>query len=377
MDQKQLKIFVDAHCFDKPTEGMHTFIHGIYSVLVKDYPDLDIYFGVYNIENFKTAFPSVATDHILQYSRRAKGFTRFFSAIPHYIKKYKFDFCHFQYVSPSPIKECKYIVTLHDIAFNRFSSGLPFLYRISRNYFFRTSFRKAKIKTTVSSYSKQNISSDYNIREEEINVIPSGVSNVVNSIRDKPGSRQRIKEKYGMGDFILYVSRIEPRKNHLLLLEVYLELELYKKDIHLVFIGTESIPVPALNNKIGSLSGFEKKYFHWLQHMDTNSLADFYKATSLFVYPSLAEGFGVPPLEAALMGTPVLCSSATAMKDYYFFEPNTFNPDNKQELKEKLQAILNNPPLDKKLDSIANEIKTRYNWEGNAKDFYTLLKNNY
>jgi glycosyltransferase involved in cell wall biosynthesis len=376
MTPKQIKIFVDAHCFDKPTEGVHTFIHGIYSVLLKDYPDLDIYFGVHNITKFKTAFPSVRADHILHYPKSAKGFFRFYSIIPYYIKRYGFDFCHFQYVSPSPVANSKYIVTLHDITFNEFPSGLPFFYRFSRKYFFKKSFEKAAIKTTVSDHSKQSISKSYHISEKEIAVIPSGMSAVVNINSSRPEAIQRIKEKYAIDDFILYVSRVEPRKNHLSLLEAYLELELYKKGVHLVFIGKESIPVFALKNKIRSLSALQRKYFHWFEHSKTNELADFYVASKLFVYPSVAEGFGIPPLEAAALGTPVLCSSATAMKDFNFFEPNIFNPADKMEMKQKLTAMLDKPPLEKNLNAIANEIKSRYNWENNAKKFYTLLMNN-
>lgn len=376
MNQKKIKVFVDAHYFDKPVEGVHTFIHGIYSVLLKDYPDLDIYFGVHNIEKFKTAFPSVSGDHLLHYSAATKGFFRFYSAIPHYIKKHRFDFCHFQYVSPLPIKNCKYIVTLHDIVFNEFPSGLPFFYRFSRKYFFKKSFETAAIKTTVSDYSKQGIAKTYKIREQEISVIPGSVSAVVNTNYNREKSAQRIKEKYAIGDFILYVSRIEPRKNHLSLLEVYLDLELYKKEIHLVFIGKESIRVPALNKKIKSLAASQKKYIHWFGYMETDTLTDFYLTSKLFVYPSLAEGFGIPPLEAAMLGTPVLCSSATAMKDFYFFQPNTFDPSDKMEMKQKLLAMLDKPLLEKNLCAIANEIKSRYNWENSARKFYTLLKNN-
>jgi len=376
MTQKQIKIFVDAHCFDKPAEGMHTFIHGIYSVLLKDYTGLDIYFGVHNVNRFKTAFPSVKNDHILHYPKSANGFFRFYSVIPYYIKRYGFDFCHFQYVVPSPIKNSKYIVTLHDISFNEFPAGLSFFYRFSRKYFFKKSFKTAAIKTTVSNHSKQCISKSYKISEKEIAIIPCGISDVINTNYNRQEATQRIKEKYAIDDFILYVSRIEPRKNHLLLLEVYLELELYKQGLHLVFIGKESIQVPALKNKIRSLHPLQRKYFHWLGHADTKTLTDFYLAGKLFVYPSMAEGFGIPPLEAAALGTPVLCSSATAMKDFNFFEPNIFNPADKMEMKQKLAAMLDQPPLEKNLSAIANEIKSRYNWENNAKKFYTLLTDN-
>ena len=373
MNPQKIKIFVDAHCYDQPREGIHTFVHGIYSVLLSDYPDLDIYFGVYNTENFKKDFPTVKEDHILRYPRLSRGFIRFYTIIPKLIKKHKFHFCHFQYTSPPTIKNTKFIVTLHDVLFNDFPSGLSNFYRYSRNYFFKRSFQQAAIRTTVSSFSKQQISRVYDMAEDKINVIPSGLSDVANTNRIREQAIKRVKEEYGISDFILFVSRIEPRKNHLVLLEAYLELELYKKNIPLIFVGKKSISIPELEKKISSLSAVEKEFFYWFPYAETRMLGDLYLSCKLFVYPSLAEGFGVPPLEAAALGRPVLCSSATAMKDFSFFEPNMFDPTNKKELKQKLSDLLHDAPPDEMLSEIAAQIRSRYSWKTNAGKLYSLL----
>src|SRR5690606_30269482 len=152
------------------------------------------------------------------------------------------------------------------------------------------------------------------------------------------------QEKYGISNFILFVSRIEPRKNHLLLLEKYLKLELYKRGIALVLIGQESVAVPALKFRLQNLSNEQRRYIHWIRQVDQQDLRAFYAACSLFVYPSKAEGFGIPPLEAAMCGAPVLCSASSAMKSFDFFMPYMFDPENPQEFENKLAQIIHTPP---------------------------------
>jgi glycosyltransferase involved in cell wall biosynthesis len=110
-----------------------------------------------------------------------------------------------------------------------------------------------------------------------------------------------------------------------------------------------------------------------LEQVSGEHIEAFYKACRLFVYPSRAEGFGLPPLEAALCKVPVLCSKATAMSDYGFFEPYFFDPGNETFFREQLMAILHSPPNASELDRIATQVMEKYAWEKTAEQFYQLL----
>ena len=200
---------------------------------------------------------------------------------------------------------------------------------------------------------------------------------VAGSDAAKEKAQQCVKEKYGIENFILNVSRIEPRKNHLLLLNTFLELKLYNQGIALVFIGKRSIKTPALEAKVRSLTDKERKYFHWIEQVDQQELELFYRASRLFVYPSKAEGFGIPPLEAAVFQTSVLCSNATAMKDFTFFEPFSFDPENNIEFKKELKAMIHTPSSPAQLHSIAEEVMEKYSWQKSAATLYKLLKENH
>jgi len=191
--------------------------------------------------------------------------------------------------------------------------------------------------------------------------------------QNKEEAAKIVKEKFGIENFILYVSRVEPRKNHALLLEKYIELELYKQHIALVFIGIESMGVARLQKAIQGLNDEERALFFWLNDISQADLSAFYTACRLFVYPSKAEGFGIPPLEAAICGAPVLCSSATAMSSFTFFEPYTFDPENEEEFKHKLLNLVNNPPSAGFLNRVAEQVSEKYQWKQSGEIFYNLL----
>ncbi len=372
---RRIKLFVDAHAFDTEYQGTQTFIRELYMGLLNTHPDLDIYWGAYRTDRIQQIFGSLVNpDNILPYRKVNSGIGRFLFDIPNYIKKYAFDFAHFQYLSPRPQSNCRYIVTLHDVLFNSFRDDFSLGYRTRRNLLFGKSIKNAAIKTTVSSYSQQCIAADYQLPIKQIHVIPNGVNTTIDRYHhSKAEATALVKEKFGVENFILYVSRVESRKNHALLLEKYLKLELYKQNIALVFIGSESAKVERLQTVIQSLTPEQKALFHWFPQVEQSDLSAFYTACRLFVYPSKAEGFGIPPLEAAICKAPVLCSSATAMSSFDFFKPYTFNPQYEHDFEQKLAQMIAEPPSESFLNHVAQTVAEQYPWQRSSDLFYNLL----
>jgi glycosyltransferase involved in cell wall biosynthesis len=378
MAAKKIKLFVDAHVFDKEYQGAQTFIRELYTQLLANHPDLEIYFGAYDTVNISKIFPGVPKANILPYKKRGIGLLRYLFDIPAYTKKHRFDFAHFQYIAPRNSPGCKYVVTLHDILFNDFRQDFSFLYRISRNLLFGSSIKRAHIKTTVSAYSKQRICSYYNIPEADVHIIQNGVNDALMQFQSsKQEAIEVVEQNFGVKNFILYTSRVEPRKNQLLLLKSYLKLELYKRGIALVFIGKDSINISALTKLINNLSGEQKQLFYWIKQVSQSNLAAFYRACKLFVYPSKAEGFGIPPLEAAICGAPVLCSSATAMQDFTFFEPYRFDSADENDFEQKLLQMIDTAPSNTFVEKVAAQISLQYSWQNSSNKFYNLLQANY
>lgn len=367
---QRVKLFVDAHVFDGRFQGTRTFIKGIYTILLQK-PDLLLYLGAYDIENLKENFPDARNIVFIKY-RSTSGIVRLTYDIPSIIRKYKIQYAHFQYIVPL-IKNCKFIVTTHDVIFNEYPDEFSLFYRITKNFLFRISALRADVLTTVSEYSKGSIQKYLGIKASAVHVTPNGVANRFFEKYDKQQSKNFILKNYGFEKFVLYVSRIEPRKNHAFLVKAYLQLKLYQRGYHLVLLGHETIAVPEFDKMMAELSSHIKSFIYINSETNDAGLLQFYRAATVFVYPSKAEGFGIPPLEAAALKIPVLCSNTSAMSDFTFFAGNHIDPFNYELFKEKLEQAVNAPPDDAYLKSVSDVVQHNYSWEQSANKLYEII----
>jgi glycosyltransferase involved in cell wall biosynthesis len=374
VEQRNIKILVDAHALTGGYQGTQTFIIGLYNALHQAGIGVEIFFATTDPVKVKMAFLFADDKQIIAFKKRKPAILRYWVDFPALLKKQHFDFVHFQYVSPLAKYGSRFIVTTHDILFNDYPEQFSWWYRISRNLLFKRSIRQADIKTTVSDFSRKSISRHYGISEKDITVLPNAVGGRFGKPYESGSLVIEVERQFTLENFILYVSRIEPRKNQLLLLKIYLQLELWQQNIPLVFVGSESIAVPELNRLIKSLSAEQRKFIHFYKDINMNALEELYKHCRLFVYPSAAEGFGIPPLEAAVYKVPVLCSNTTAMKDFTFFEPYTFNPADEADFAAQLKAILASPPPAEFINHTEAALREKYSWKNTAEIFYRLLK---
>ena len=361
-----MNILIDAHVFDGKHQGTRTYLKGLYSELIPIAKDWNFFMVASDIDNLKLEFGSHDNVTYIQFKSHNKYY-RLLIELPAIIKKYVIDYSHFQYIG-TPIKTSKQIITTHDILFEQpeFKSYFPLKYRMVNGFLFKRSAQKADVLLTVSSYSRDKISELYNIPIESIHITPNAVkyqfnlgsdSEVPNEIRD-------------LGKYILYVARIEPRKNHLALFKAFNELQLAEKGYKLVFVGRKDITYPELESYISKNSALNKKSVVWLDDVPNESLSKYYKNCALFVFPSFAEGFGIPPLEAMAAGSKLLCSKETAMADFNLPNEITFDPTNIEELKRKICVELERT---EPLTQIYNTILEKYNWSTIATDFYNFM----
>ena len=367
----KIKIFVDAHSFDKEHQGIRSFIKRLY-IALSEHPGYELYFGASNIENLKAELSEIPGARFVRY-RFKSTLMRLLVEVPFHIKRLGIDYAHFQYISPL-IKGCRTIVTTHDVLFLDFKSYFPRFYRISREFLFRYSIRRSDIKTTVSEYSRQRIEYHFKIQAKHIHILPNGVDSSYFRPYDPAISRQYVANKFRAENYILYVSRFEPRKNHLHLLRAYTELQLHKQNICLVLVGHNSLPVPEFTEYYKSLETEIKRHITIIPSADIDDLYHLYRGARALVYPSLAEGFGLPPIEAAALQIPVICSNHTAMSDFSFFNQNHINMVEKELLKKTLQKLLATPSVAPDLEKIAGEIERTYTFDLAVKRFLAALK---
>lgn len=348
---EKIKILVDAYWFDEFYSGVTTYIKGLYNELIK-HDKYEIFLTASNIDRLKLDFPD-ARFNFIKLSSHSKLYRLLFE-YNRIIKENNIDYAHFLYTAPL-IKNCKFIVTTCDLLFIDFPKYFPIKFRIQKTILFYLSAKRADILLTISEYSRTMISKHFRIPIDNILLTPVGMlSEFVQESKN-----QEMTNKGKDRDYLLYVSRIEPRKNHLSLIKAFVELKLYEK-YELIFIGKTTIPLDTINKYMDSLQkSISEKIIH-IENTSEMELIGYYKNASLFIFPSFAEGFGIPPLEALILGAKVICSNTTALLDFDFLQTYQFDPNDIESLKKTIINTLDDDSYP--FEKMKSVILQRYSW---------------
>lgn len=212
---------------------------------------------------------------------------------------------------------CPVFITIHDILYQRISDhkGLKkrlynALYRAQRG----AMARRAAGILTVSEYSRRDIAAFYGLDPDRIAVTFNAVSARFNP-HIPPADIARVKKKYGLNaPYILNLSNFKPHKNPETLIAAYANLSPdIRKRTHLVLAGAHNAFVPPLRAQAKTLH--LSQTIHFPGAIAEADLPALYAGAALFAFPSLCEGFGLPPLEAMACGIPVVASNATSLPE--------------------------------------------------------------
>ncbi|MGV3697706.1 glycosyltransferase family 4 protein [Flavobacterium sp.] len=360
---KKVNIFVDCHVFDGNFQGTTTYIKGLYSELIKD-KHYRFFLGANDIASLESIFGT--HDNVVYVRLKATNkFIRLLFEIPAIIKNHQIDYAHFQYVVP-PIKKCKYILTIHDVLFLDFPEYFPITYRLKNRFLFGKSAKCSEIVLSVSEYSKKQLQKHFGI--DTVTVTPNAVDPVFFEPYDKAAVQAQVRDKFKISKYFLFVSRWEPRKNHYRLLKAFVEKGYYT-NYNMVFVGDKAIENKEYTVYFKSLPQEIKSKIFTFNKVSFNELLLFVRGADLSIYPSVAEGFGIPPLESLAAGVPTICSNTTAMSDFSFLNECLFNPLDIQDLKDKIEIGLNDSKINQKREAMAH----KFSWDQAAEEFKRAL----
>lgn len=365
------RIFIEAHMFDHGFEGSATFVAGLYRALLAAHPDrYELIIGGQFPENAIKAFGSPPQAVAAMY-RSKNRFARLACDVPRILRQEKPDFAHFQYFTPIT-KSCDWIVTIHDVLFNDFPEYFPPNYRRMRNILFPISARRADILTTVSQYSSDRISHWYRINPDRIHVTPNGVE--VAGVGNAERAEARAEGQPG-GPYLICVSRFEPRKNQVAVLRAFLAMELWRRGLSLVFVGSRTLESPAFDAALAQAPDAARRAVHLLSGVSSEALTGLVAGAKAAIYPSLAEGFGLPPLEALTLGVPSICAKVTAMADFDVLDAFFFDPKVAGSLEEKIESVLSDP-LNASLAASegARRVVEEYTWQVSAEILHRAIE---
>lgn len=269
-------------------------------------------------------------------------------------------------------KECKYIVTVHDLIFIHTPQYYHWIDRQIYNFKFRRACRCADRVIAVSEYTKQEIMHYYHTPESKIDVVYQGCDPVF-SQEIEEGKLQEVKARYQLPDkFVLYVGSIEERKNLMLVAKAMAKLN-RRAAIHVVAVGRRTAYVDKIQDFLKA-QGIEH-LFHFYHQVPYADLPSFYKWASTFAYPSRIEGFGIPLLEAISSGVPAIGCTGSCLEEAG--GPNSIyvNPDDAQGMADAILRTCTDEDLRQHMISEGKKYALNFSDEKLSHDLMKVYEN--
>lgn len=228
--------------------------------------------------------------------------------------------------------------------------------------------KRADRLIAISQHTKETLVEALGCREEKIDVVLYGVDHAV--FRPVPVSAD-FRSRYGLDGgrrYLLYVGAESPRKNLPRLLKAFATLRKRMPHVRLLKVGTpEYLPqFRQLQQLIHDLD--LSQHVRFADHPPEEDLVAFYNAADLFVFPSLYEGFGLPPLEAMACGTPVVCSNAASLPEVVGDAAITVDPYDVEALAGAMHRVLDDADLQQDLRLRGLERAAGFTWERTARE---------
>jgi len=263
-----------------------------------------------------------------------------------------------------PLNYNNQIITIHDVSHERHPEWFSKNYCHYYGYMMPRIGKKAHAVLTVSEFSKQEIVETLNINPDKIHVIHSNVP-----FHTKPTDDQILNYKHDENaeKYILTVSSMDPRKNFVRLVEAFNNIK--DKSIKLYIIGMQfkAFNTPDLQKLISDnvvLPGY----------IDDDELQKMYQNALFSIYPSLYEGFGLPPLESMTYGCPVIAADISALREVSGDAVLYADPYNISDLTDKMNILATDEELRNSLRIKGVSQIKKYSWQKSAKQVYELAK---
>lgn len=253
-------------------------------------------------------------------------------------------------VSPTPLLlfgTTKTVVTLHDLAWKLFPGTFGHLGVVWWRIAWPRSLKQSEHIVTDSESTKRDIIKFYRIPEEKITVIYPYIS--LHLPQTSSEALDTIKKRYNLPEkYILHVGVPHKRKNLESLVKAF-QIVKKEKDIphKLVLVGPKGWAIESLLSEIARLNMQDEVIVTGFT--PDNDLSLIYRAADAFVYPSLYEGFGYPPLEAMACGTPVIVSNISSLPEVVGDAGLYIDPLNPEDIAAKILQLLSSPDLADKL----------------------------
>ena len=258
--------------------------------------------------------------------------------------------------------QVKTVVTIHDLIFMRYPNLYSFFDRKIHYYKFKYAANKADLVIAISEQTKKDIITYLKINPNKIKVIYQGCAPI---FKEEISAEfiEFTRNKYLLPtNFILNVGTIEKRKNVLSVIKAIKEI-----DTQLVIIGKKTAYFNEIKTFISENKLQNKVIF--LENVELKELASIYRMASVFIYPSVFEGFGIPIIEALYSKTPVITSKGGCFSEAGGENSIYIDALSTEEIKVKLEEVLANPEKREAMKQKGHEFVQKFNDENIAKEW--------
>jgi glycosyltransferase involved in cell wall biosynthesis len=290
------------------------------------------------------------------------------------VKRLECDLMHIPHLFSIPRNlPCPYVMTVHDVLEHMYGARDGSSIRRSLHFHLtRRVLKGAGRILAVSKFTKSEIEKLFGISGRHIEVVYNAIDERFLRGHASESDRQILAERYLVTyPFLLYAGRISPHKNLVRIIEAFsaLKAELEKQgqypDLKLIIIGDELSKHPDLRRTV-IRSGVQNDV-RFMGFVPIEMLRLFYDAAKVFVFPSLYEGFGLPPLEAMAHGTPVVTSNTSSLPEVVGNAAVLVNPENVFEIMRGLNRVLLDQAVRDKIRERGYEQVKKFSWETSAR----------
>lgn len=264
-------------------------------------------------------------------------------------------------------KKIKKIVTIHDLIFIRYPNLYSYFDRKIHFLKFKYAAQKSDVVVAISQQTKNDIISFLQIPENKIKVIYQGCNAVYKQVFTEIEIENTLKKYNLPSEYILNVGTIEKRKNLLILLK-----SITRTNKNVVVIGKKTAYFKEIWSFIVS-NNLEKQVF-FLKDLTLEEMAMIYQKSTLFVYPSIFEGFGIPIIEALYSKTPVISSIGSCFSEAGGSGSIYINPEDSEELKKAIDFLWDNPSKRIEMQEKGHQFVQKFNDNQIAQNWQNLYQ---
>ena len=357
-----MKIGIDARPIQGQFTGDSTYWRGLIEALSR----LDVVFVIYL--DAKLPEPEISVSKSIPVRILHAPCSRVWSAwtFPRALKEDGVQVAHVQYTIP-PRMPCPTVTTIHDVSFKRHPEFFKLKDRLILDWAVKRASKKAARIIAPSKHAKNELIQLYRIDPAKITVTYEGVDAQFRPM-DRQVARALVGEKHGIHcPFILTLGVIQPRKNLGRLLEGFARLKGNLESGHkLIIVGKQGWLEADLRRRIDKLGLTEDVIL--TEHVPYGDLPALYGAADVFVYPSVYEGFGLPPLEAMACGMPVITGDRSSLPEVVGEAGVMVDPYDPEAFAEAMARVLSSESLRSEMSSRGLAQARKFSWDKMARE---------